>query len=259
MRRTLKASLIILMGLSSLGFAQSPDLVARNAEKYAQLPDYLLGIKWASIPKGTLNSTPIEAFHMSQTEVTVVQYKAYVDSAGDDVDEKDRRKPGDSSHSPYCNWGRKGHEDHPINCVSWDQAQGFADWLSKETGYTITLPSEDQWEYAARSAGAKDDRGSLFKYPWGNQPPDSSRAVYYPSDGTETVYSKPKGQSLQGVWGLAGNVWEWTSTSAGPFWFIWGGSWKNDAERLTDRSFGGWGSRDNYDGLVGFRLVSPLR
>jgi formylglycine-generating enzyme required for sulfatase activity len=55
----------------------------------------------------------------------------------------------------YATWGKEGREDHPINCVNWQQAVDFCAWAGGR------LPSEAEWEYAARSEG-KDNT-----YPWG--------------------------------------------------------------------------------------------
>lgn len=118
----------------------------------------------------------------------------------------------------------KINDSHPVTCVSWYDAEDFCVWLSRKTGVHFVLPTEAQWEYAARG----DDQRI---YPWGNEDPDGSRANYadeafhavFPGteqakvhygvhDGyaaTSPVGSFPAGASPCGALDMAGNVSEW--------------------------------------------------
>lgn len=104
----------------------------------------------------------------------------------------------------YCNWGKSNREDHPINCINWNQARISARWLGGD------LPTEAQWEYAARSGGKP------WKYPWGNQKADCLYAVMDDGgdgcgkDRTWPICSKPKGNTSQGLCDMSGSVWECT-------------------------------------------------
>ncbi len=125
-------------------------------------------------------------------------------------------------HGELCN---EGHEDrlaHPINCVTWAQADRYCEWKG------ASLPSEAQWELAARGTDGR-------RYPWGDDAPSSESingcgaecrawrvgvsldpaGVLYDDDdgypGTAPVGSFPAGHSTQGVADLAGNVFEWTA------------------------------------------------
>jgi len=115
-------------------------------------------------------------------------------------------------------------DSHPVTCVSWYDAADFCKWLSRKTGANFVLPTEAQWEYAARG---NDER----IYPWGNEDPDGTRANYadeafnavFPgteqakvhfgiNDGyaaTSPVGSFPLGASPCGALDMAGNVTEW--------------------------------------------------
>jgi len=166
-----------------------------------------------------VHKVTLSPFCIDRTEVTVAGFRACVQDGGcpppsATVDWKGIPPQEKSKWSPYCTWGKRGLDQHPINCVDWSQATTFCEWAGGR------LPSEAEWEYAARG---KD--GRLF--PWGNQRPDASRlnacggecgqARMYPGDdgwpATAPVGSFPEGASAFGVLDMAGNVWEWTADS----------------------------------------------
>jgi len=202
----------------------------------------------------------ISAFRMMANELTWAQYLPCIDAGVCSSD-------GDSDF---------GKGNRPVINVNWDDAQTYATWLSKKTGKHYRLPSEAEWEYAARA-------GSTTKYSWGNSincnkaqyDGGESSACYYENSngsyrGTASVgtYS-PNGF---GLYDMHGNVWEWTqdcwndsysgAPSTNKAWelgdcakrVLRGGSWVNDPDFLrsaarvrdtaSDRSL-------NY----GFRLV----
>ncbi len=96
----------------------------------------------------------------------------------------------------------------PVVGTSWYEAQVFCRWLTQKLndGYRYRLPSEAEWEYAARSTMRRT-------YPWGEAAPDGERANFERSyNGTTTVGCFPLGATLEGPEEMAGNVWEWTNT-----------------------------------------------
>jgi sulfatase modifying factor 1 len=128
--------------------------------------------------------------------VTVKQYKQFCTATH-------RAMPSATHIDP--NWSQ---EDHPIVNVSWNDAIAYCAWLSKETGYEVSLPTEAQWEKAACGTDGR-------KYPWGNEF-DSSRLQCSKSrradaGGTASVGSFPSGASPYGVLDMAGNVLQWCS------------------------------------------------
>ena len=151
-------------------------------------------------------------------------------------------------------------------CVDWDQAKAYAEWVGGR------LPSEAEWEYAARSAGKSR------KYPWGNEAPSCERTVMNLGgwgcgrDATWPVCSKTAGNTEQGLCDMAGNVWEWTqdwyhdsyngAPTDGSAWesptgshrVNRGGSWYCVAAnvRAADRIRGAPGVRDDS---LGFRAA----
>ncbi len=131
-------------------------------------------------------------FAMGRYEVTFAEYDRYAQATG-------KTKPDDEG------WGRRGN--HPVINVSWQDAQGYAKWLSQETGQRYRLPSEAEWEYAARA-------GSTTIYYWGNSPSgrhaNADEDDGWPSDGYELT--APTGSFIPnqfGLYDMSGNVWEW--------------------------------------------------
>jgi formylglycine-generating enzyme required for sulfatase activity len=108
-----------------------------------------------------------------------------------------------------CNWPEEDREDHPMNCVTYFQSKEFCEWVGGR------MPSESEWEYAARSGG-KDNN-----FPWGEEEPTCDLAVMSETTdsdvngwgcgtgGTLPVCSKPAGNTEQGLCDMAGNVREW--------------------------------------------------
>ena len=165
-----------------------------------------VGFDWER-PQHEVN---VPSFELARSETTVAQYRACVDAGH-------CTEPG--TEYDTCTWSPIAgeQEDHPINCVDWNQARAFSQWVGGD------LPSEAEWEFAARS------RGQDFAYPWGDEAATCERAVMY-EDGqheskiqnkelsialgcgrnsTWPVCSKPQGHSEQGLCDLSGNVWEW--------------------------------------------------
>jgi iron(II)-dependent oxidoreductase len=92
----------------------------------------------------------------------------------------------------------------PVANVSFEDANAFASWRSKRDGVTYRVPTEEEWEYAARNG----DRNDL--YPWGNEWKDKLAVLNQST--AEPVGSHPESKNRWGVQDLIGNVWEWTSS-----------------------------------------------
>lgn len=137
----------------------------------------------------------LSAFCIDRTEVTVAAYRACPTTACTEP-----RSIG------ACNWGRSDREDHPINCVDRSQAQGFCRWRGSD------LPTEAQWEYAARGTGGR-------LYAWGEDAP-SSRACWSGvamRQGTCPAGAVEGDVSPFGVRDLGGNLTEWVRDLYGPY------------------------------------------
>ncbi len=160
-------------------------------------------IEWATVPKGefTMGDDSVGVFSKAHTvyldtykiainEITFEQYDKF-------CEDTKRDKPSDWSF---------GRGNRPVIDVDWDDANDFCKWLSDKTGKTVKLPTEAQWEKAARGT---DER----YYPWGNNY-SSDNCNHNPSNitsGTVPVGSFPSGVSPYGVNDMAGNVSEWCS------------------------------------------------
>lgn len=144
--------------------------------------------------------------------------------------------------------GPEGRADHPVTGVTWFDARAFAKWLGR------TLPTEEQWEKAARGTDGRP-------WPWGerfNVRNLNTRAAH--RRGTTPVHRYPAGASPFGVMDLCGNVWEWTDT-----WFDLSADLKvlkggchaltKEHARIANRHFNDPGFANN---LTGFRTVEPL-
>jgi formylglycine-generating enzyme required for sulfatase activity len=161
--------------------------------------------------------------------------------------------------------------------VSWRDAVAYCHWRTqkmREKGRQgqVQLPSEAEWEYAARGRDGHE-------YPWGNEPPDKDRCNFDNNVGdTSPVGSYPKGATLEGVQDLAGNVWEWTRSKWEKYPYpadeagrkqrealtgddrrvLRGGAFNNSPGYVRCASRGG-GEPDGRGSDVGFRVVvSPL-
>jgi formylglycine-generating enzyme required for sulfatase activity len=132
----------------------------------------------------------VAGFAIDPTEVSVADYRACVAA---------RRCAADGLDGPGpCNWGAPGRENHPMNCVDWNDADIYCRWLGRR------LPTEEEWEFAARGPAGR-------LYPWGPEAPDEGRACFL-RGGTCPVGERAAGRTPEGVADLAGNVWEWTSS-----------------------------------------------
>ncbi|MCL4862590.1 MAG: formylglycine-generating enzyme family protein, partial [Caldilineaceae bacterium] len=205
------------------------------------------------------------AYRIGKYPVTNAQYYQFVVATG-------REPPG------HWEAGRPPDDllDHPVINVTWHDAVAYCKWLGRQLGRQVRLPSEAEWEKAARGTDG-------WVYPWGNQPPNDRLCNFNMNvGGTTPVGRYPAGRSPYGCYDMAGNVWEWTSSLWGkdvskpefsyPYdpndgredmragndvlRVVRGGSWYlfDDDVRCAVR--GGSCSSIRYD-FVGFRVMSP--
>jgi serine/threonine-protein kinase len=168
----------------------------------------LLGIEWVTIPHGLVHmgsaarhdtwaqeteipqhELVLPQYLIARCAITNYQYQVFVLA---------------SEHAPPPHWRDgafpPGKHDHPVVNVSWHDAMAFCRWAD------VRLPSEAQWERAARGSDGR-------LWPWGDQRPTPLRCNYaLKVANTTPVTLFPGGASPHGVLDMAGNVWEWTSS-----------------------------------------------
>jgi formylglycine-generating enzyme required for sulfatase activity len=176
----------------------------------------------------------LKAFELDETEVTVDAYRTCV-TAGT------CRQPATGSE---CNWDKPDRGDHPVNCVDWAQATTYCGWVGKR------LPTEEEWEAAARGATGRD-------YPWGNAPPRDQLCWSATSGGhTCPVGKYAAGNTPEGLKDMAGNVWEWTSSnyeSEGRV--VRGGSWYDSYFTNVHAAYRGKSAPGDRYSALGFRCA----
>lgn len=224
--------------------------------------EYTIGVAGNEHDDGPAHEVIVDDFFIGKYEITNTEYMRFVKDTG---------------HSPPpCIDDKlfRGAEK-PVVCVTWDDAISYCKWKSRITGKLYRLPTEAEWEIAARGHSGR-------KYPWGNQPPQQKnvfRANYETKqDGyacTAPVKSFYNGQTPNKIFNLGGNVYEWcmdwydskyyansmlkrnpTGPEVDPSGFktIRGGSWLFDEESIecTDR---GQIPPNEIKSDVGFRVV----
>jgi formylglycine-generating enzyme required for sulfatase activity len=142
----------------------------------------------------------LEAFRIAKYPVTNGQYAQFVQAM---------------AHRPPAHWQGKTPPrerfNHPVVRVSWHDAMAYCNWLSEKLGRRVRLPSEAEWEKAARGTDG-------HRYPWGDRP-DPNLANYNDTDigTTSAVGCFPGGASPYGCEDITGNMWEWTSSQYQPY------------------------------------------
>jgi formylglycine-generating enzyme required for sulfatase activity len=204
----------------------------------------------------TNNTITLTPFHMGRTPVTVGMWQEFAKAT----------RNGEMPKLPESSVWIKGWDavrEHPIVRVSWDDCKAYANWAG------LVLPTEAQWEYAARGGL----EGKL--YPWGNHEPND-QLCWTPTSGNNGTVSVERIKNVfvngYGLVDMAGNVWEWcadwsgeyeggnltnpTGASSGEARILRGGSWCSDDSNKMCCAYRYWinPTFKNYD--WGFRLCS---
>lgn len=193
----------------------------------------------------------VNDFHIGQFEVTFEEYDLFCESTG-------RDKPSSSG------WGRV---KRPVININWDAAAAYCKWLSDNSGKKYRLPTEVEWEYAAKGGQLSQE----YEYSGGDKIGDV--CWYWLNNGKETKEVGTKLPNQLGIFDMTGNVWEWCSdwyteifnqsgkhqtSMPKEFRVIRGGSWYsyNDDCRVENRNKV---EPDHSDDDLGFRVVAEVK
>lgn len=170
---------------SRLGGLGYPEFVKVAGGTIAMGDEWMIGYA----DEQPVHEVTLKDFSISKTEVTVGQYRAFC------------RAVGKSMPSDAPNWG--WHDNNPMVYVTWYDAVAYCDWLSEKTGNLCRLPTEAEWEYAAR--GGAQSKG--YKYS-GSQSPYSV-AWFSDNSNKRTQAVATKSPNELGLYDMSGNVYEW--------------------------------------------------
>jgi serine/threonine-protein kinase len=237
-------------GKFRMGLADEP--VDPNLGQQELTEKYL---KWM-YPQWPAHEVEISAFAIDRNEVTNAEYAQFIE---------------ETNHEPPADWAEKrppaGQERWPVRNVSFNDAQAFAEWRSKRDGVSYRLPTEEEWEYAAKGA-------TSYRYPWGGDQWLDGRANVN-TEAPRPVGSYPEGASGFGALDMLGNVAEWTSSRAKLYpnntalealdagqramIVVRGGSYESSPGMpqpvsVTQR---GWYPASHKSSTIGFRLIRP--
>ncbi|MGH9844785.1 MAG: protein kinase domain-containing protein [Blastocatellia bacterium] len=236
-----------------------PDLVRISGGTFSMGRDYPKqpgeDDEWAErqIPA---HAVTVQPFEMDRTEVKNAEYARFIREA---------------NHRPPADWGGneppRGQEQWPVRNVSLDDARAFAAWRTQRDGVAYRLPTEAEWEFAAKGQ-------SNHRYPWGND--WSNDRANVAAESPKPVGSYQQSASPFGVLDLLGNVGEWTSSQASiypgnqranldaesvSYFVVRGGNYGSSptgAKPITVTARG-FAPRSYQDPNIGFRLVRQTR
>jgi formylglycine-generating enzyme required for sulfatase activity len=138
----------------------------------------------------------VKPFFIAETETTNEQYRDYLKDTG-------RPAPSHWREGEFP----AGAALEPVSGVTWQEAADYCQWLSGKLGVTVRLPTEAEWELAARGT-------QNLKYPWGDEWDERAAAAAETGGRVRAVKSYPAGRSPYGAYDMAGNVWEWVEDEA---------------------------------------------
>ena len=230
-------------------------------------PDGLPDIDWMRIPGERPfvyqdgESLQLPTFHIARYPITHAQFQAFIDAGGY---RKARWWQGLARRFDARNSAGWEEPNAPRERVSWYEALAFCRWLSERLGYPITLPTEQQWERAARGTQG-------YEYPWGEgyrtgfancNEPDAEAGPYHVGR-TTAVGIYPQGGSPEAVLDLTGNVWEWclneyhapenTQLAGDEGRVVRGGSWRS-FPKCGGAVYRGFFTPGYRGDLIGFRV-----
>jgi sulfatase modifying factor 1 len=255
------------------------------APDFARIPagDFLMGASDGDADQRPVHRVTVGEFFIGRFPVTNDEYAKFIRATGHrapSVDEAPAIAAGGLETvfrdlaAPYVWQGGQppaGHANHPVVLVQYDDAVAYCSWLSEVTQRIVRLPTEAEWEKAARG-GADGQR-----YPWGNDFDPAACSYLADASVKRSRGTRPTGTYPANAYGLCdmiGNVWEWVSDwydaeyygrddhrnpggpDAGTLRVVRGGSWVTDDLEMLRSSYRHQVPPDTYAYSVGFRIAS---
>jgi formylglycine-generating enzyme required for sulfatase activity len=195
---------------TACGFARVPDTTLQNAEVCLGPGEFSMGSSEPNLGGQYADHLPphdvtLSPYFIDAYEVTVARYRACVDAGVCSEPRLDAAQGCTYTATPGA------RELFPVTCVAWADADSYCAWDGRR------LPSEAEWEFAARGEAGR-------KFPWGDTfecnravLSGSSQCAEHAGQLPKRVGSTPRGASPEGVFDLAGNAWEWVNDRAGSY------------------------------------------
>jgi len=172
---------------------------------------FLMGSNDLNSAEKPVHRVNLDAYYIGKFEVTNAQFRAFCDATGYPYPGAEWSPDGETSLSDL-----KEKPEYPVVGINWDDAVAYCRWLEQRTGKKYRLPTEAEWEKAARGAAEGQ------KYPWGSEEFDAG-GRYRANSGSESdndrirgkdgfLYTAPIGSfppNGYGLYDMSGNVWEW--------------------------------------------------
>jgi len=231
----------------------------RQGMEYIPAGTFMMGSNDGDEDEQPVHKVYVDAFYMDKYEVTVEQYNTFISATG-------HRKPSE--------WTEQLKKPkHPVFNVSWEDAVAYANWAGKR------LPTEAEWEYAARAGNTGLSGKPIYMYPWGNNLSHDKGNYLGTEDQDQWERTSPVasfGPNGYGLYDMAGNVWEWcldwydenyykTSSERNPMGpyevsqsVLRGGSWRSDPAYLRC-AYRGKMRPVGTNNDIGFRCVKDAR
>ena len=271
-RQTLKDWLLKPM-IQTPSVSDLPDMV------FVQGGAFKMGSNDGGNDEKPIHSVYVDNFYMGKYEITVAQFAAFIKESAyvTTAEREDSSRVWDGSawvwkrgvfwkHGVSGSLRPQSEYNHPVIHVSWHDATAYCEWLSRKTSKKYRLPTEAEWEFAARGG----NRSNEYKYSGSNTIDDV--AWYSDNSGKVTHTIGTKLSNELGIFDMTGNVWEWCSdwydenyyknsvaqnpkgAQSGSLRVLRGGSWfSNDINCRS--SYRSWYAPNIRNYSFGFRLA----
>ena len=233
MKKQLLCLCLLLLSITLTKAQDYPEMISVEGGTYTMGDTEMEGEK----DEQPAHEVTLKSFKIAKTETTVAQWKAYCRATG-------RKMP----EAPSWGW----IDTHPIVNVNYDDAVGYCDWLSETKDANYRLPTEAEWEFAAR--GGNLTKGTKYS---GGRSIDLV-GVYEANSNNQTAAVGSKKANELGIYDMSGNVWEWCKDWYGDYSSSAQNNPKGPASGSTRVSRGGsWDGAATYCRVANRDYFSP--